>query len=200
MQRFKKYIKKNNDKRRKFDSQIKSIYAREDIPQITQLKDRKNRKIFYFIISHQHSCSLHPFEPSFFSVSWLYLSCCAFSSIDERPCSRMFSIKCFIFMPLAWKHVISFKIKQQNIFNASMIGEGFLFLINVVCSVFKVFRSGFTVWTKTLKMTFCLAMWIWMFLLTAGCYIFVVSRIASFREIFLTIWQWFFRTFWESAI
>ena len=68
MQRFKKYIKKNNDKRRKFDSQIKSIYAGEDIRQITQLKDRKNLKIFYFIISHQHSCSLHLFEPSFFSI------------------------------------------------------------------------------------------------------------------------------------
>ena len=68
MQRFKKYIKKNNDKRRKFDSQIKSIYAGEDIRQITQLKDRKNPKILYFIISHQHSCSLHLFESSFFSI------------------------------------------------------------------------------------------------------------------------------------
>lgn len=44
-------------------------------------------------------------------------------------------------MLVALKHVISFKIKKQNIFDISLITKVFIFLINLACITFGVFRD-----------------------------------------------------------
>ena len=53
----------------------------------------------------------------------------------------MFSFKCFIFMLVAWKDLISFKIKKKNILNVSLITNGFVSQINVLCLTFDVFSG-----------------------------------------------------------
>ena len=62
----------------------------------------------------------------------------------------LFSCRC--------KLEMSFEIKKQNIFNASLMAKGFVFLINIVCSAFDVFRGGWVGWEENVKMTFCVAM------------------------------------------
>ena len=56
-------------------------------------------------------------------------------------------------MLAVWKHVIYLKCKEQNVFNASM--KGFVFLKIFVCSTFEVFKGGWLVSEKNVKMTFC---------------------------------------------
>ena len=41
-----------------------------------------------------------------------------------------------------------------------VITEGCVFLINLVCSAFDIFRCGWVGWEKNIKMTFQVAMWI----------------------------------------
>ena len=41
-----------------------------------------------------------------------------------------------------------------------VITEGCVFLINLVCSEFDIFRCGWVGWEKNIKMTFQVAMWI----------------------------------------
>ena len=55
---------------------------------------------------------------------------------------RMCYVKRFIFILVAWKHVIPFKIKMQNIFNVSLIIKGFVFLVNFKCPAFNVSEVG----------------------------------------------------------
>ena len=92
---------------------------------------------------HQDVFSLHLFAASFFFIPSLYLPCSVFWLIYHW----------FYFItligkyvmpkpPVVWKYVISFKIKKQNIFNASLIIKGCVYLISFVCLSFGVFREG----------------------------------------------------------
>ena len=47
-----------------------------------------------------------------------------------------------IFMPVLWKHGISFKIKNQNILNVSMATKKFVFLMNFLCVNFQSCVGG----------------------------------------------------------
>lgn len=63
----------------------------------------------------------------------LYPHQCAFSSIDDWLLNIAFGNK-VVFFSWWWKHVISFKIKKQYIFNVSLMVRGFVFVIHIVCS------------------------------------------------------------------
>ena len=135
------------DKRWNCGSHNKSICAGEDIPEVTQVKDLNHHNIHCFITRHQYSCSLHLFEPTFFSVLLLYLPCCVFSLIDNWLLIRMFSIKCIIFVAVVPKYVISFKIKKQNIFY--FIPDHWSVCISDKVCVFNVWR--FQRWVDLLR-------------------------------------------------
>ena len=82
-------------------------------------------------------------------------------------------VKCFIFtffliflIFTLWTHVISFKIMNVSIFNASLIIEWFVFLKNFVCRRFEFFKGWKVGRKKNVKMLLCVAMWIWMSSLT----------------------------------
>ena len=87
------------------------------------------------------NCGLHLFEICFFWISLLHLRCRVFNLIDDWIWIITFSSKVVLFS-CPWKRVTSFKIKKQNFFNISLIIKGFIFLINVLCPTFDVFRGG----------------------------------------------------------
>ena len=95
---------------------------------------------------HQGFCSFQLFETSFwlwYLLLWLWVI--------------MLRMECFVLIVVAW----DFKIKQQNIFNFSLISKGFVLLTN---------NCEFHVWPflrwmiglrEKRQMMFGLAIWIW---------------------------------------
>ena len=95
---------------------------------------------------HQEFCSFQLFETSFwlwYLLLWLWVI--------------MLRMECFVLIVVAW----DFKIKQQNIFNFSLISKGFVLLTN---------NCEFHVWPflrwmiglrEKRQMMFGLAIWIW---------------------------------------
>ena len=98
------------------------------------------------------------FETSFISIPFLYPPFGVFSLIDNWLWIIIFSVKNFIFTPVVYKHVISFKNQETGDLDVYLITEGFVFGV-FVCIVRLMFLEvKWLGWQKNVKMTFCLAM------------------------------------------
>ena len=87
-----------------------------------------------------------PVGTCFFWIKLLCLPCFVFSLRDGWLWIRIFSIRCSIFTPVAWKYVIFLEIKQI-IFHVSLTTKGFVFLINFTCLSFDFLQR----WVRGLR-------------------------------------------------